>query len=43
MYTYIVLGHYPVTNSNGTCLKLNSDFNCCKTVVFKILLAVLKG
>ena len=25
---YKVQGHYPVTNSNGMCLKLNYDFNC---------------
>ena len=42
MFSYIVLGHYPVINSNGMCLKLNYNFNCCKTVVFKILRS-LKG
>ena len=42
MISYIVLGHYPVTNSNGTQLKLNNDFNCCKTAVFKFLWS-LKG
>ena len=42
MFSYVVWGHYPVTNSNGTHLKLNYDFNCCKTVVFKILQS-LKG
>ena len=39
MFSYIVLGHYPVTNSSGMHLKLNCDFSCCKTVV----LTVLKG
>ena len=37
MLSYIVIGHYPVTNSNGMCLKLNYDFSCCKTVILKIL------
>ena len=39
VFSYIVLGHYPVTNSIGMCLKLNYDFSCCKAVV----LTVLKG
>ena len=42
MFSYIVLGHYPVTNSSGMRLKLNYDFNCCKTIVFKIIRS-LKG
>ena len=42
MLLYIVLGHYYVTNSSGTRLKLNYDFNCCKTIFFKILQS-LKG
>ena len=37
MFSYIVLGHYPVTDSNGTRLKLNYDFKRCKTIVCKIL------
>ena len=37
MFSYIVLGEYSVTNSNGKHLKLNYDFNCCKNVIFKIL------
>ena len=42
MVSYIVLGHYPVTNGNGACLKLKYDFNCCEMVVFKVLRS-LKG
>ena len=43
MFSYIGLGHDPVTNSNGMSLKLNYESNnCCKTVVFKILQS-LKG
>ena len=36
MFSYIVVGNYPVTNINGMSLKLNYNFNCCKAVVFKI-------
>ena len=35
MFSYTVSGHYPVTDSNGTYLKLNQDFNWCKIVVLK--------
>ena len=42
MFSCMVLGHYPITNSNGMSLNLNYDFNCCKTVVFKIVRS-LKG
>ena len=42
IFSYIILGHYPITNSNGTCLKLNYNFDCCKTVFLKILRS-LKG
>ena len=37
MFSYIVIVHYPVTNSNGTRLKLYYDLNSCKNVIFKIL------
>ena len=41
-HIYVVLGHCPVTNSSGTHLKLNYNFNLCKTVFLKILRS-LKG
>ena len=41
-HNYLVLWHYPVTNSKGMHLKLNYDFNCCKTIFIKILQS-LKG
>ena len=41
-HRYVVFGHYPLTNRNGTCVKMNYDFNSCKTVFLKIL-TVLKG
>ena len=38
MFSCIVLGHCPVTNSNAMHLKLNHKFNCCKNIMFKFLL-----
>ena len=43
MFSYIVLGHYPVTNSNGMHLKWNFDFNCYKNIIFKILWSIKEG
>ena len=42
MFSYIVLGYYPVTNSNGICLKLNYNFNCYKRSFKHIIVLEVK-